>query len=268
MYPNIRALLPGLLFATVLLGGLTLASAPETRYSRAPASSDKARVDQEERSKAESATDQEEQNRVDREMNREMMRMREAVVREALARMRAGGTFPTRQIIGDIGAFLIFLTIVGSLLWILRVILDNRRWNKIAKVQTEMHAKLLEKFASSQELLAYMESGAGKRFLESVPLTLESRPRSTPFPFGRILWSVQVGVILALIGAGLLFLRDRVPEAMQPLLVFGTLISTLGAGFILSAGVSYALAKSFGLLEGASPSIRESTSTPSRDRLP
>ncbi len=123
--------------------------------------------------------------------------------------------------------FAVFLTILLSILWVLRVLLENRRWNKVAAVQAETHRKLLEKFASSQELLAYMDSEAGRRFLESTPIQVEHAP--SPFPYDRILWSVQMGVILALVGAGLLFLQDRVPDGAVAFLVFGTLTLALGA---------------------------------------
>ena len=69
-------------------------------------------------------------------------------------------------------------------------------------------------------------------------------------PFSRILWSMQIGIIAAIFGAGILFLRGRVsPDADMGFQVFGTLVLTLGVGFVVSGGVSYGLAKHFGLLE-------------------
>jgi hypothetical protein len=60
-----------------------------------------------------------------------------------------------------------------------------------------------------------------------------------------------VGLVLGLAGVGLLLIRDRVPDGVEPLLVFGTLGSTVGAGFIISAFVSYALSKHLGLMGAA-----------------
>jgi hypothetical protein len=159
------------------------------------------------------------------------------------------------QIMNDLWPFLVFLVVAGALLWILRVILENRRWSKMAKIQEEAHTKLLEKFATNQDLLSYMQTEAGKRFLESapIPIDLEQRPRMSA-PLGRILWSIQLGFILALAGVGLLFVRNSVPDAAEPLLVFGTLGLMLGLGFIVSAGVSYGLSKHLGLLERATAS--------------
>jgi len=112
---------------------------------------------------------------------------------------------------------------------------------KTAKLQAGLQTKLLEKFGSGQELLAYVQSDAGKRFLES--FAMEQRT-----PYGRILSAVQAGAILALLGLALLFLRGRVAGAEEGFLVSGTIALSLGFGFALSAALSYFLSKSFGLL--------------------
>jgi hypothetical protein len=149
------------------------------------------------------------------------------------------------------GPFLVFVIILGALLWVLKVILENRRWGKVAKVQSEVHSKLLEKFGASQELLAYMETEAGKRFLESQPFQLEAQgTRPTPYPFGRILLSMQLGVVVLLVGMGLLYLRGHVTEGAEGCLILGTLATTVGIGFLLSAAASYGLSQHLGLLEG------------------
>ena len=112
---------------------------------------------------------------------------------------------------------------------------------KTAKLQAGLQTKLLEKFGSGQELLAYVQSDAGKRFLES--FAMEQRT-----PYGRILGAVQAGVILMLLGIALLFLRGRVAGADEGFIISGTIALSLGFGFALSAALSYFLSKSFGLL--------------------
>lgn len=154
------------------------------------------------------------------------------------------------RILNDVWPFMVFVIIVASLLWTLRVITENRRWSRLAKVQAEAHTKLLERFGSSQELLAYMATEPGKRFLESAPIPVDLEPQTRfSAPLGRILWSAQLGLILALGGAGLLYVRGSVPDADEPMLVFGTLGVTFGVGFILSAIFSYGLSKHLGLFE-------------------
>ena len=161
------------------------------------------------------------------------------------------GSYGLGRLMGDAGPFLAFVLILSALLWVFKVILDNRRWGKVAKVQAEVHSKLLEKFGNSQELLTYMGTEPGKRFLESQPFQLEAEgARPTPYPLGRMLFSMQLGVVLLLVGLGLLFLRSHVTQGAQGCLVLGTLASTVGIGFLLSTAASYGLSQHLGLLEG------------------
>lgn len=158
----------------------------------------------------------------------------------------------TMRIMDDVAPFLMFVIVTSVLMWLVKVFLENRRWGRMAKVQAEVHTKLLEKFASSQDLQAYMQTEAGKRFLESAPIPIEPDQKTRmSAPLGRILWSVQVGLILAMGGIALLFVRSNVPEGVQPLTVFGTLGLMLGLGFVLSAGAAYVLSRHLGLFESA-----------------
>ena len=138
----------------------------------------------------------------------------------------------------DVVILPILMATFGSVVWI--IFATIRRY-KTAKLQAGVQTKLLEKFGSSQELLAYIQSDAGKRFTES--LTMEQRT-----PYGRILGATQAGVILILLGLALLFLRGRVSGGDEGFLVSGTIILSLGVGFGLSAALSFFLSKSFGLL--------------------
>jgi hypothetical protein len=189
--------------------------------------------------------------------------MREQLDREAMERVRNGGyrqnTF--LQVFDDFGGFLIFLSVAGFLLWLIRTALEHRRWHKMVKVQTETHTKLLDKFGSSQELLTYMDSEAGKRFLET-PVFDAQNKRTIAMPYSRILWSVQIGVIAAVMGAGFLSLRGKVianPDSDMGLLIFGTILLALGIGFLVSGGVSYLLAKYMGLLKNHGDGLARSS---------
>jgi hypothetical protein len=187
------------------------------------------------------------------DLEQQMSDLRRDLEQQAINRMRNGHSEynPMDHILDAIVPLLVFVGVTLALLWILRTILENRRWNRMVKVQTETHTKLLDRFGSSQEMLAYMQSDAGRKFLES-PIFEGQRQQVSTLPFGRILWSTQIGIVAAFLGAGFLFLRGRVPanaDTDTGLLVFGTIILTLGIGFLVSGGVSYVLAKYFGLLE-------------------
>ncbi len=196
-------------------------------------------------------TDQESQSETQPLDQETLDQIRAQLNQEALERVRNGGYHQNSfvQILDDVGGFLIFLVITSALLWILRSALEYRRWHRMVKVQTEMHAKLLDKFGSSQEMLSYVESEAGRRFLET-PVFDAQNKRSIALPYGRILWSVQIGLIAAAMGIGFLSLRQRVdPDADTAFMIFGTLLFTLGIGFLVSGGVSYFLARFMGLLK-------------------
>jgi hypothetical protein len=144
--------------------------------------------------------------------------------------------------------------LIGFLLtaaWVIRTVLENRRWNRSFKMHEEVHSKLIEKFASGQDFNAYMQSEGGRRLLEWTPPAMGTSSRGLPNPLGRILWSLQAGLVLLLMGFGLLQIRFHMaPSDVSVLLIFGTLGVTLGAGFILSALISYGLSKHLGLIDG------------------
>lgn len=149
----------------------------------------------------------------------------------------------------EIVPFLVFLCILGTLIWLIRVLLENRRWNRIFKLQSDVHGKLIEKFGTNQELLTYMETESGKRFLEGAPIPVDFKDaRSIPSPIARIITPLQIGVILSLLGIGFLILRYNVSHGALQLMAFGILALMLGLGFIISAGVTWAIGKRLGLM--------------------
>lgn len=135
-------------------------------------------------------------------------------------------------------------------LWVVRYIVDHRRWLRATRIQSEVHNKLLERFTSSSELAAYMESPAGAKFLSAAPLAIDSASSRAPgAPFSRILWSAQAGVVLMAAGIGFLLIQRRMEyEVAQMLGAWGTLSMAIGAGFLISAAMSYVISSRMGLL--------------------
>ena len=78
-----------------------------------------------------------------------------------------------RNVIEGAQIFSIFAFVTGSIIWLVKMLVDHRRWLRQSKVQTEVHTKLMDRFTSNDDLLAYIQSPAGKRFLESAPIALE-----------------------------------------------------------------------------------------------
>src|ERR1051326_5976333 len=155
----------------------------------------------------------------------------------------------SKDLISDGVPLLVFLCILGALLWLVHVLLENRRWNRIFKLQTDVHGKLIERFGTSQEVLTYMSTEAGKRFLEATPIAVGFEPsQPVPSPVARVLTPLQIGIVMMLLGLGLIFLRHSIPEGAAPLLLLGTVILMPGLGFIISAGVTWMLGRHLGLM--------------------
>ena len=146
--------------------------------------------------------------------------------------------------------FAIFATIVSIVVWLIKTIVEQRRWSHLSRIQTEVHGKLLDRFSSSEELLRYIETPAGKRFLESAPIPVETAGRQVSAPIGRILWSVQTGLVVAAAGLGLQWVSSGVDkDAAQPLFALGIVALCVGIGFVISAVVSFVLSRRLHLLE-------------------
>jgi hypothetical protein len=157
-----------------------------------------------------------------------------------------------RDLLNGLGVFLGFGMAIGLIVWLIRTLVDYRRWNRLTKVQTEVHSKLLDRFTANDDLLAYIQSPAGAKFLESSPITLDPGPRSVGAPLGRILWSVQAGLVVIAAGIGLQVVSTRVSDdASQPLHALGVLGIALGIGFVISAIISFLISRRLGLIEPA-----------------
>jgi len=162
-----------------------------------------------------------------------------------------------RDVLNGLSVFAGFAMGIGLLVWLIRTLVDYRRWSRLAKVQTDVHTKLLDRFTANDDLLAYIQSPAGAKFLQSSPITLDAAPRSVGAPLGRILWSVQGGVVLMAGGIGLQVVSARVADAAsQPLHALGVLGIALGLGFVISAIISFVISQRLGLIEPTAPARR------------
>jgi len=163
-----------------------------------------------------------------------------------------------RDVLNGLAIFAGFGLAVGLLIWLIRTLVDYKRWSRLAKVQTDAHTKLLDRFTANEDLLAYIQSPAGAKFLESSPISLDAAPRSVGAPLSRILWSVQGGVVLMAGGIGLHIVGGRVADApaSESLHALGVIGIALGVGFVISAIISYAISRRLGLIESASSAAR------------
>jgi hypothetical protein len=136
--------------------------------------------------------------------------------------------------------------IFGAFSFVVWTIATNIRRAKTARIVADLHGKVLEKCSASQELMGYVQSDAGRRFLESAASGQAN-------PSARILSAVQAGTILALLGGAFVAVSNlhHDVDAKELLVTFGYLVTALGLGFLVSAAISYFLCKSWGLLAQA-----------------
>jgi hypothetical protein len=159
---------------------------------------------------------------------------------------------PADRIMDALVPFLVFLGILAAVLWLTRQFLENRRWSRIFKLQTEVHGRLIDKFGTNQELLTYMDTEAGKRFLEAAPIPVGFEPEQrVPNAVAKVLTPLQIGVVLTLLGIGMLAIRNNLgADMVSPMLLMGTVVLMPGIGFIISAGITWVLAGKLGLMPG------------------
>ena len=153
------------------------------------------------------------------------------------------------ELLSDAPPLLAFAAFLCAAIWGIRVFVENRRWSRTFKLQSDVHGKLIDKFSTNQELAAYMQTEAGRRFLEAapIPINIETGQR-VPNAVARVLTPIQIGTVLILLGIGFLLLRNVGPDYEVPMRVLGVLILMPGIGFILSAALTWFLASRMGLM--------------------
>jgi hypothetical protein len=145
---------------------------------------------------------------------------------------------------------ILFMTILfaSALSWLVRTLIEQRRWNRLSRTQSEVHNKILDRFGTTSELLEYIKTPAGTKFLESAPIPLRAEEASPSAPVARMLWSVQIGVIVAAAAIGLLIVSARYSdESGRALFAMGMIALCIGGGFVASAAVSGILSRRLGV---------------------
>ena len=149
------------------------------------------------------------------------------------------------------------LTLLFALSWLIKMMIDHRRWLRASKLQGDMQGRLLDRLTSNEDLVAFVQSPAGQRALETLTLPSDprGRPTATSAPIGRILWSIQLGTVATLLGFGLMMLPDTATVStswasdMSPVFfVMGIVTLSIGVGFLVSAGASFFISRRLGLL--------------------
>jgi hypothetical protein len=152
-------------------------------------------------------------------------------------------------LLGGMAGFFLFTAVIGVFAWLVRAVIQHRRWLKASQVQADVHTKLMERMTSNEELLAYVQSPAGRRFLESAPIQpdMDSAPNISA-PIGPIIWSMMAGIVLATVGVGFRLAGQYIgDDSQRAFIVVGVIIIALGLGFILASVMAYLVSSRLGL---------------------
>ena len=126
---------------------------------------------------------------------------------------------------------------VGSI-W--RTAIVNRRQRENARAWVDLQTKLIDKFGAADEMVRYLESDAGRHLLDG-------QATASASPHSRVLDSIHMGLLVLAGGIGLLLASGSSdPQVYQVMSVLGKVAALLGIGFLASAGISWALLRSWG----------------------
>jgi len=100
------------------------------------------------------------------------------------------------------------------------------------KQKTDMQKALLEKFSSAHDFAEFMQSPAGQKYVLNFADEVTG-------PVNSIMNAVRIGIVLLFAGAALVVSGQR--HSMWFVDTMGMLSTCVGAGFLISAAISYLL---------------------------
>jgi hypothetical protein len=151
-------------------------------------------------------------------------------------------------LLGGLAAGFFMILFAAVIIWLVRAFIQHRRWLKASTVQAEFHTKLLDRMGTNDELLAYVQSAAGRRFLEAAPVRAEADNPGFSAPIGSIIWSMMAGVVLTILGVGFRYSGNFVKDdAHDAFVVVGVIILSLGIGFVVASLMAFLVSSRLGL---------------------
>jgi hypothetical protein len=110
---------------------------------------------------------------------------------------------------------------------------------------TSVRKALLEKFSSAPDLGAFLQTSSGQRFMAELSTGAGN-------PLQSVLSSIQKGILFMFIGSGFFPLSMGFKENSPVVTGVGIVLILAGAGFLVSAVITYLLSKWWGMLSGDS----------------
>lgn len=138
----------------------------------------------------------------------------------------------------------VMISLFIAISFIVKSLIEGISRARVARAQADVMSRMIDRFGSSQELVAYLQSESGRRFIETVP---ENRSR----PHQRILNSLQGGAVLTVLGGGIMATQSFADDdGRKAAMAIGTIVMTLGVGLLVSALAAWYTSRSWGLLNG------------------
>ncbi|MDX1582324.1 MAG: hypothetical protein R3338_01870, partial [Thermoanaerobaculia bacterium] len=130
----------------------------------------------------------------------------------------------------------------GFVFW---TFLKGRQIKRAKELQAEIQQKMLDRFGSSQDLIAFLQTSEGNRYLEK----LAEQPVASPLE--RTLSSIRTGTIITFLSAGLVVTGAMLGHELSEngALILGLVGVFLGVGFLVSGFASQRLARQWGMIE-------------------
>lgn len=113
--------------------------------------------------------------------------------------------------------------------------------NRRAQLQAEVQTRLIDKFGSAPEMVAFLHSEAGRQFLSGVERMPQMMARD------RIVSGFRRAIILLFLG--LAFLALRLATGGEGFVIAGIILTALGGAFLVSSWASMKMSRSFGLMD-------------------
>lgn len=129
-----------------------------------------------------------------------------------------------------------FFILVAFIVWA-GVHARNRR----AQLQADVQTRLIDKFGSAPELVAFLHSDSGHQFMSGVERMPQLMARD------RVVSGFRRAILLLFLGFAFLLLRAVVGG--EGWLIAGMILTALGAAFLVSTWASMKMSRSFGLMD-------------------
>lgn len=132
----------------------------------------------------------------------------------------------------------------GMIVAIVWLVTSSRQ--RRVQAQAEVQTRLIDKFSSAPELVAFLQSPAGQEFVGNAETAPKLHARD------RIIGGVRKSIVFGMLGVG--FLALCIPEGTrnEGFMIAGAILVALGVGNFVSTLVAMKLSREWGLMDGES----------------